>query len=405
MSTPPSQITASRSGREQDEKSAWGAVSPECYSPEPDDLVWAGFYEYHHVEITGRLQDNERESGVGGTAQTFDRDQPDYHVPSNWLITPRSYLLDRMTPTCEHVHLPRMNVHGRQIEFQKGPVHLSARPRRRDRLTGWFRPVKRRHEDGVLIDMRHHAPANWAHFLTDHLPSAFYMMKTADVPHEVCKIILPAGIPKHIQRATDVFGLNYICTNDTITGEGLTLAPSSWRNTRSARHFWVDTPWVRERLASEMERNRSGDDLPKRVFISRRDSRRLINEGEVADHLTTLGYVKIYAEDLSVIDQFRVFDTAEEIVAIHGAGLAPLLYRPDRTRALSIMELFPPGHVTFVWRVLAHQTGCHWIGIRGHLRKEHIEGLYDLTRPFTRYSLQDFTIDTASIDEAFEQGA
>jgi hypothetical protein len=353
-------------------------------------------------KLQAGLEDNEREAGVGGTAQTFDQDQPDYDVPSNWLITPRSYLLDRITPACEHVYLPRMNVQGRQLEFQKGPVHFPALSRRRDRLTGWFRPVKRRHEDGVLIDMRHHAPDNWAHFLTNHLPSAFYMMKTADIPHEVCRIILPAGIPKHIQRATDVFGLNYICTNDAITGEGLTLASSSWGNMRSARHRWVDTPWVRERLASEMEGNRSGDDLPKRAFISRRDSRRLINEGEVANHLTTLGYVKIYAEDLSVIDQFRLYDTAEEIVAIHGAGLAPLLYRSDRTRPLSIVELFPPGHVTFVWRVLAHQTGCDWMGVRGHLRKEHIEGLYDLKRPFTRYSTQDFTVDTTSIDEALE---
>lgn len=337
---------------------------------------------------------------MSGTEQVFEEDQPDYHAPANWLITPRSYLLDRITPTCEHIYLSDMKAQGRQVEFRKGPVNFPVLSRRRDRLTPWARPVKHRHENGILIDMRHHAPDNWAHFLTNHLPSAFYMMDIAEVPHASSKIILPARIPKYIRAAVEVFGLSYICTDDNITGEGLTLASSSWGNMRSARHCWVDNSWVRERLASEMERNRSGNDLPKRVFISRRDSRKLINEKEVADHLACLGYVKIYMEDLSVLDQFRVFETADEIIAIHGAGIAPLLYRSDRSRPLSIMELFPPGHVTFVWRLLAHQTGCDWIGVRGHLRKEHIEGVYDLKRPFTRYSTQDFTVDIASIDEA-----
>ena len=141
--------------------------------------------------------------------------------------------------------------------------------------------------------------------------------------------------------------------------------------------------------------------MPRRVFLTRRDSRRLTNEAEIAGHLATLGFETLHAEDLTPLDQLRLLARAEMVVAIHGAAVAPLLYRPPEAPPARIIELFPVGHITLVWRLVATQVGCRWVGVRGKLRPHHITGgLYDLETPFLRYSTEDFEVDPASIDRA-----
>jgi len=138
-----------------------------------------------------------------------------------------------------------------------------------------------------------------------------------------------------------------------------------------------------------------------RVFLVRRGTRRLVNEAEIAGHLAARGFVRLHAEDLAVADQFRLFQRAEAVVAIHGAALAPMLYRAPGAPPLALVELFPCGHVTDVWRAVAGQTGGRWVGVRGRLRPEHVRPAQDLSRPFLRHSLQDFEADPAAIDRAF----
>lgn len=333
----------------------------------------------------------------------LSKDLPAYEVSPGWLITPRSYLLDRFTPSCEQIFLPTRRVKGGKVEFRAGNIEARImRTRKLRRLKQRILPEQRREEDGVLIDLRRSAPGNWSHFLADHLPLTFFLVDNLKISPSQLKILLPKKIPAHIRQAAEIFGLCSVCTNDIVVGEGISYDVSQANGMRSVRHEWVQKRWVQERLARAMERNSPGQDLPKRVFISRRDTRRLRNEDEVADHLSRLGFRKIYIEDLPVIDQFRVFNEAECIVAIHGAGLAPLLYRTERTHSLSIIELFPVGHITFVWRVVAHQVKCGWIGVRGHIEVQHVKHMYDLKRSFLKFSWEDFTIDVASIDLALD---
>jgi capsular polysaccharide biosynthesis protein len=141
--------------------------------------------------------------------------------------------------------------------------------------------------------------------------------------------------------------------------------------------------------------------LPSRIFLSRRDTRVLENEAEVADWLGARGFTKLYPEDFSAADQLRLFRQAEVIVAVHGAGLAPLLYASVSDRPRHLVELLPCGHMTDVYRVMAHQTGWSWAGVRGRLKPEYVKPAYAFHAEFKQFSLDSFEVDIRALDEAF----
>lgn len=330
-------------------------------------------------------------------------------VDPAWLVAPRSYLLDRMTPRIEEIRVPSSVIGGGQLRYSCG--ELVASPTLRRGISGALRrgrtTLPRRFDmPGVMIDLRRRNPGNWAHMLTNHLPYVFALSEATQKDWSELTLLLPKETPEHVLGAADLFGLRTLCTDETLHGPGIGFEPDPWTGNRGIRVAWARIPRVRTALDLASPRTETTRDLPRRVFISRRDSRRLTNEAEITAHLTTHGLETIYAEDLEPIEQFRLLAQAELIVAIHGAALAPLLYRPPEAPPATVVELFPVGHMTMVWRALAAQVGCRWAGVRGHMRPRHITGgLYDLTKPFTRYSAESFEIDPVSLDRALELAA
>ena len=258
-------------------------------------------------------------------------------------------------------------------------------------------------DSGVFFDLRLRHPQNWAHFLNNHLPICFALMDQTGLKPEEAVLILPAKTPGYIVRAAGFFGLRTICSADRIEGEGVAFTSEPWTGIRSVRAQWAKLPQIRAILSQESVHGVApGDPLPRKVFLSRRDTRNLENEAAVEAYLAERGYAKIYPEDLPVADQLRLFEQADSMVAIHGAGLAPLLYLSDKARLKQLVELFPCGHMTDVYRVMSHQVGCRWIGVRGKIKPEHVTPAYDLENPFLQYSLQSFELDLAALDLAFE---
>lgn len=169
---------------------------------------------------------------------------------------------------------------------------------------------------------------------------------------------------------------------------------------RPQRREWLMACGIVDRLARV-----EGAPLPARVLLARRKTRDLSNQAEVEAVLVPRGFRTIYPEDLSVADQFRLFNTAETIVGVHGAGLAPLLYRHPGAALRRVVELLPCGHMTDVYRSMSQQVGCGWIGVRGRIKPEYIRPAYALGRPFTRYSLDSFEIDPVSLERALDMSA
>ena len=83
----------------------------------------------------------------------------------------------------------------------------------------------------------------------------------------------------------------------------------------------------------------SKKEWPKRILISRKGAnrRRIENETEVVNALSNLDFKAVKLETLAFWEQVALFSQAEQVIALHGAGLTNLLYA---TKA-RVVELFP----------------------------------------------------------------
>ncbi|WP_417243682.1 glycosyltransferase family 61 protein [Celeribacter sp.] len=325
-----------------------------------------------------------------------------FTVPEHWLITPASHFVDRFVPECEHIRLPAKQIQGGTLTITRGPLPAPAPAGRTARL---LKP-RRKSEPapaGDVIDLRRDAPQNWAHFLNNHLPLTFKICAQLDLDPSAVTLIVPQNTPAYIHAAAGLLGLTLMASDAHLQGDGILYDVTPWTGLRPERHLWVDTDEVRHRTRTVARNTRpDGTPLPDKAFVSRRATRTLENEAEVSQFLRTKGFVTLYVEDLSAADQFRLFNTAREVVAIHGAGLAPLLYTHAKTRPARLIELMPCGHMTDVYRVMATQLGIRWTGVRGRIKPDYIAPAYDLSQPFLAHSLDSFNIDLAALARAVE---
>ncbi|MDF2789076.1 MAG: capsular polysaccharide biosynthesis protein [Neobacillus sp.] len=80
----------------------------------------------------------------------------------------------------------------------------------------------------------------------------------------------------------------------------------------------------------------------KRIYISRKWSRKIINEDQVMKVLSKYGFVKVGLESLTLAEQVELFSSAEVIIAAHGAGLTNLTFSQSGTK---VLEIFPRTYI------------------------------------------------------------
>ena len=322
-----------------------------------------------------------------------------YEAASAWMVTPSSYLMDRIVPDCEQILLPAKREAGGHLTYGRGP--LTENGGDGGRLTRLRRTVLRKTavDHDMVYDMRRHSPQNWAHFINQHLPLFFRVCGLMELEPNKALLVVPENTPGYIQAAAEVFELTLLRTDSQLEGDGILSDLTPWMAVRAAQADWVRTPYVTRALARV---DALGDDFPENVFLSRRDTRNIENEDQVADWLAARGFEKIYPEDLSAAQQLRLFRHARRIVAVHGAGQAPLLYAHPGGRLEQMVEILPCGHMTDVYRVMAHQIGCKWIGVRGKLKPQYVQPAYNTQGIFKQFSLDSFEVDLTSLARAFE---
>jgi hypothetical protein len=137
---------------------------------------------------------------------------------------------------------------------------------------------------------------------------------------------------------------------------------------------------------------------PKRVFLARRGQRKLINEELVEGLLTRYGFSKVYFEDIPIGEQWSWFRNATEVVAVHGAGMAALLFgRPG----LKVVELFHPGFVNDIYRNMVAAMEGSWCAVTGKITKDTIRKL-DYTGNPHAVAMDSFEIDIGTLERALD---
>lgn len=125
----------------------------------------------------------------------------------------------------------------------------------------------------------------------------------------------------------------------------------------ATRHETLGRPQPREiRSLIELGEGRPGlkslfEDSPLLIYISRRKSKRSItDERGLEDHLKTLGFQIVFAEDMSVGDQIDLFRRCRVVVGPHGAGLTNIVFAPS---GALVVELLDPKYPNHCFEILA----------------------------------------------------
>ncbi len=102
-----------------------------------------------------------------------------------------------------------------------------------------------------------------------------------------------------------------------------------------------------------------------KVFLKRaqRASRHIENEDEVENIAQKYGFAIIDNEQMSVIEQIKLYRNITHLIAIHGAGITNIIFRyPQR---LSLLELHTISNVPASYMILSNQLGYRYNAMIG----------------------------------------
>lgn len=247
---------------------------------------------------------------------------------------------------------------------------------------------------GLLFDARRYGPENWAHTLLYLLPLAYLARK--HVEHEVT-VLLPTSVGKHISRAFEVFGFSTLNVDRDIRGEFINWDIDDFDTMNSMRADIL--PSMTEDFVRQNPKPENGS--PAKIFVSRKDKRKLKNESEIASFLSDQGYQIVYPETMTVEEQFWLFLRASRIVGISGAGLAPIgLCNQSESCDLELIELLPAGMMNNWFRVICDQINARCVGVRGVIEPKNVSVPIDQMKTYYRHVMDDFTIDQGALELA-----
>jgi len=333
----------------------------------------------------------------------------DYIRPPVWIIGPRSYLSDRAVPLLDIIAVPARKFGKESITFS-GQVEKSVtrnfHPRKDKLLHPRQARKKERGVDGVYyIDLRIFGLGNWSHFLNKAVPVAVAIreklidMGKAEPVFILNKMVFPA-----ILDFMKVIGYSFVCTNCSV----------------EARHVLIEASnlSVIDNLSKKIvapisnlvfENTKKVPDIfSRKVFINRKPpNRSLLNNSVIREELISNGFVEYFMEDFSAAEQIAVILRATDIVAIHGAALAPLMFRNEGHGMLNMVEIMPPGHVVPFFMNMVDDIPCTYRMVRGipdtDLMADAFSNVDDPSMEFTkRHSLRQFNLDLSSLRFAID---
>jgi len=132
------------------------------------------------------------------------------------------------------------------------------------------------------------------------------------------------------------------------------------------------------------------DKKGNRIYVSRKDSaiRQLANEDELVEKLTHYDFKTVVLSEYSFLEKAELFNNADVIVGLAGAGFANFMFCKENTR---ILEIFPPDffHYTFTsicsYLELSHE---HLVLETNHTTKEKNPYLGNQSIDIGRLTLQ-----------------
>jgi capsular polysaccharide biosynthesis protein len=244
------------------------------------------------------------------------------------------------------------------------------------------------------------ANANYSHWMMDLLPRLDllaragygpekvdrYLVNLGNAPYERETLTL-AGIPK--EKIFPVSAASHFRCERIIT---TSLRADHWQHTLPAR-----VPGYLRDLAGVTV---GGTSRRRRLYLTRRSAsfRRVLNEEALLPVLARHGFEIFDPGTLSVVEQAKIFASAEAIISPHSSAMTNLIFCTPGT---AVLEIFPADYFDVSFWTAATTSGCRYhaaVGERvGPRPATGIEG-----------RRQDLTIPVATfrnlLDTLFEPG-
>ncbi len=102
------------------------------------------------------------------------------------------------------------------------------------------------------------------------------------------------------------------------------------------------------------------DNIPKKIFISRKDAsrRKLTNEDKLFNKLKLYGFQRYCLSELSILEQIRLFHHADIIIALHGAGLTNLIFSKPETQVIELFQARADATYWYISQILNLKHTC-----------------------------------------------
>ncbi len=212
------------------------------------------------------------------------------------------------------------------------------------------------HNQGVFLYAYDMWSSSYYHWLCEVLPR-LWMLKAA---HHDGIVILPDYFAqyKFALDALNVLGIEYLLTERQYSHRFKTLA------TINTEPKWGNAvPSIIDELVKAVK---SALQLPevkpyRKVYISRAKapSRKISNEAELLPHIKAVGFEVVYAEELSFAEQVKLFNETSVLLAIHGGGMANIVFMQPFTKIFEIRAADISANPLCYWR-LANILNLEW---------------------------------------------
>ncbi len=345
------------------------------------------------------------------TPKDFDLvfESDEFVRPPLWIIGPRSYFADRAVPLLEVSAVPARSFSKKTLQLtgRQNPSATRNYTGRKDRIIHPIRTSKHLQvdPDRYYVDLRIFGIRNWSHFLNQALPVAVFIKDhLSKLAQQEPVFILNENVFSAITELMERIGLRFIRTNRAVTASQVKVEYSdSSVIDHFARDFLSSLSGDIDALVDEVPKT-SGE----AVFFNRKPPHRsIVNDEEIGQLLSEAGFVEYFMEDYSAAEQIAITLRASKIVAIHGAALAPLIFRNESHGPLQLFEIVNPGHVVPLFRGMVAGLPCTYRMVRGIPDAEMVSDAFsDVANPsmqFTRkHSLKQFRLDPSSLKFAFD---
>jgi Glycosyltransferase 61 len=386
-----------------------GPAQPIARTVQEPEGMWAP-EESGHEMIQRDLPEPEIELKVNA---------PGFDIPESMLFGHRTRMLDSWTPEVERIVKPAMKIDPGEIVIRvtRGNTgDFAVQPRTRNPA----RMLRRRRTlsmpDKYIFDSRYDTDGNIAHQV-HHLANLVLLAKRelkaalgGDVEIHFILRSNPARFTLELHR---LLGIPVITTDARVEGKVVHFSLS-----QVATHVdggVMGGAKATDSLLPEIfdgYQHLMGDrGTPEKIFVTRRGTRSLINEAEIAQLLESRGFEKVYFEGIPVAEQLRLMGNAREIVAIHGAALAFLVFnrnglaRPQgELGGLRLIQLFPAGYNISLFRRHAAVMNAHWCAVRGQVTSDVIRDLDERNLPRS-HEKSPFRVDPMSLNMALDYSA